>query len=71
MKTRGQIIQDARKEARLTQVQLGALVGVGASAVSMIEAGKRAGSTEVLVRIALALDLTAGSVVAAPWKVEA
>ena len=69
MKTRGQIIKAARLAAGLTQPGLADLVGVGASTISMLERGERAGSTGLLVRIAIALDLTIGSVVAAPIEV--
>lgn len=47
-----------REYRGLSQQQLAGMAGISASYLSQIETGKRAGSTEVLVAIAKALNVT-------------
>ena len=54
-----------REYRGLTQLQLAEAVGISASYLSQIETGKRAGSTEVLVAIAKALNVTLDDLVSA------
>lgn len=54
-----------REHRGLTQQQLAKRVGISASYLSQIETGKRAGSTEVLVTIAKALNVMLDDLVSA------
>lgn len=53
-----QLIKEARIKKGLTQKELGALIGVSESAVARYESGNLNMSTEVLFRIADAMDLS-------------
>jgi DNA-binding XRE family transcriptional regulator len=59
------LIKVWREYRGLSQQQLGEGVGISASYLSQIETGKRAGSTEVLVAIAKALNVTLDDLVSA------
>lgn len=51
-------IRESRAAANLTMKQLGAMVGVSESTVSLYETGKRQPDNETLVRIADVLDVS-------------
>ena len=53
-----QIIREHRKAARLTQLELATLAGVGKTAVFDVEAGKRTIRYDTLERILIALNIT-------------
>lgn len=59
----GNPIRVWREYRGLSQSELAAKAGISASYLSQLEAGKRAGTTEVLSAIAAALDLTLDDVV--------
>lgn len=58
--TPGFRIREAREESRLTQQQLGELLGVQSSAISKIETGRENASRSMLLRIAAAVGKSPG-----------
>lgn len=56
--TTGQLIQQARKKAKLTQAELGARLGVSGSMIGQYENDFRHPKTETIKRIATALGLS-------------
>lgn len=55
--TEGERIRQARKEAHITQEELGAKLGVSGSMIAQYETGKRNPKHETLLRIAAALGI--------------
>ena len=60
----------ARKAKGLTQRELGALIGVAESTVSLYEKGKRQPDNETLLRMAEELDTTVGYLLGAEPPIE-
>jgi y4mF family transcriptional regulator len=56
-RTLGEAVRDHRKTARLTQLELAELAGVGKSAVFDIEKGKPTVRLETLIRVLAALNM--------------
>ena len=55
----GERLKCLRKEKRLTQKQLAAMIGVQHSVISFYEVGDRIPSVEVIIRLAAALHVSA------------
>lgn len=53
----GQIIEDARKKAKMTQAELAAKIGTNKSYISRVETGKTEPKVSTFYRIAAALGL--------------
>ena len=53
----GENIRFVRKERKLTQAQLAEIAVTSTEYISLIERGKRGGSLQLILRIALALDI--------------
>ena len=66
MKTRGQLISDARARRGLTYARLGELVGCNASNLHHVENGAHGGSATLLARIEDILGLEPGCLARAP-----
>ncbi|MDL2288926.1 helix-turn-helix domain-containing protein [Oscillospiraceae bacterium OttesenSCG-928-F05] len=54
----GQRLKQARKHKKLTQQELGALVGVKASAIGMYEQNRRHPKDELILKLSRALDVS-------------
>ncbi len=60
----GDIVRAARQDANMTQTELGELVGVGASAISLLETGQRNPSVTLAGSISIALKIPIGDLLA-------